>query len=130
MFSGTVSWKGLIPIPNNLATGSIWALLKKFLYEKFAVFDPLWGVQIVVRDLQCCPIFKELSAKRVSNPLTEYEIRWLCYALSFWSKVGNFLQIFYALCSMPSSKLLIMGNKWTSLYLFFIWLKWAVPKAS
>lgn len=78
IFYGTVSWNGLIPMPKSLATGSIWGLVKKFLYEKLAVFDPLCGVAIVVSDLQYWPAFKQLKAYLVSSPLTEYEIKWLC----------------------------------------------------
>lgn len=75
IFLGTVSWKGLIPIPNNLATGSICVLVKKFLSEKLAVFDPLCGVAIVVNDLTCYPMLRQLKANRLSKPLTEYEIK-------------------------------------------------------
>jgi hypothetical protein len=71
MFSGTVSWNGLIPIPNNLATGSICALEKNFLYDKLAVFDPLCGVEMVVNDLQYCPALRQLKANLLSRPLTE-----------------------------------------------------------
>ena len=75
IFYGTVSWKGLMPIPSRRATGSICGLVKKFLYEKLAVFDPLCGVTIVVKDFTYCAEFKQLKANLVSRPLTEYEIK-------------------------------------------------------
>jgi hypothetical protein len=57
-------------MPSILATGSICVLLKNFLSEKLAVLDPLWGVAIVVKDLQYCPALRQESANLVSNPLT------------------------------------------------------------
>ncbi len=60
-----------MPIPSRRATGSICGLVKKFLYEKLAVFDPLCGVAIVVRDLTCCAELRQERANLVSRPLTE-----------------------------------------------------------
>jgi hypothetical protein len=41
MFYGTNSWKGLIPTPISLVSGSICTSVKKLLYENLADLDPL-----------------------------------------------------------------------------------------